>query len=86
VQVVFRTGGRTTFNVEAPEGVLETAKAAPDWRAACLDIFDAADVVTMTWNGAGASLTSSSRIVTDRAAARWRVLEGLADGLLPMQG
>jgi hypothetical protein len=84
IEIVFRTGGRSTYVIMAPDGSYERAAAASLWRGSFLSLFDQAPKVMHHWNGHGATLPSSENEVTDRAAAREAVMAGLEDGWMPL--
>jgi len=82
--IVFRTGGRSTYEISAEAEILDAALKSEDWQAECVEIFDAASSVTHRWNGQGTTLPSSEGAVADRELARVAVLIGLANGWIPV--
>ncbi len=81
-EIVFRTGGRSTYVITAPDGAYEHALAGSMWQGRFLSLFDQAPKVMHYWNGQGATLPSSEAVV-DRTAAREAVMAGLEDGWMP---
>ena len=84
IEIVFRTGGRSTYVIAAPDGAYERALAGSMWQGRFLSLFDRAPKVMHYWNGQGATLPSSEAEVTDRATAREAVMAGLEDGWMPI--
>ena len=84
IEIVFRTGSRSTYVVTAPDGAYERALAASMWQGRFLSMFDQAPKIMHYWSGQGATLPSSENEVTDRAAAREAVVAGLEAGWMPL--
>jgi hypothetical protein len=84
IEIVFRTGSRSTYVVTAPDGAYERALASSLRHGPFLRLFDQAPKIMHYWNGQGATLPSSENEVTDRAAAREAVVAGLEAGWMPL--
>ena len=88
--LVFRSGGRTTWRIEAEEGALspfwgETGQPGLRPLIEAVELFDRATDVVECWDGHGAALPSSQRSLTpaERSSAREGVLAGLRAGFIP---
>jgi hypothetical protein len=84
IEIVFRTGSRSTYVVTAPDGAYERVLASSLRHGPFLRLFDQSPKIMHRWNGRGATLPSSENEVTDRAAAREAVVAGLEAGWMPL--
>jgi hypothetical protein len=84
IEIVFRTGGRSTYVITAPDGAYDRALTGSMWQGRFLSLFDQAPKILHHWNGQGATLPSSEAEVTDRTTARKAVMAGLEKGWIPL--
>lgn len=92
-RIRFRLGNRISYVIVAPAGTLakiqnpDTFKVAENWKSLAMAAFDASKELYEEFNGAGATVKSSSTKLDERGFMRVRsiVKQGLEEGFLPVQ-